>query len=803
MGDGRGDEGPVPLDADAVALSWAPSSSGASAERAPPAPPASTRFEEQEELGRGAMGLVVRAWDRALGREVALKRLLPELVDSDSARARFLREARIGALEHPNIVPVHEWGSGEDGAPFLVMRRVSGRTLRDLLELRGRGAPAVGQTWNRIRMLRSFVQLCQAAAYAHSRRVLHRDIKPENVIVGDFGEVQLLDWGVGARFEEVQDPTFESEEARGTPGYIAPELLRGDAIEHPERADVYALGAVLYELLTGSRPWADLSTLDVLKKTVEADPQPPRRRAPWLKIPEELEEICLAALCRDPEERLPTAGQLARRIEDALVGEREARRLQGEADGKVLEADAWLQRLGQLRERIRATEEEAAAHRAGLVPWSRVEQKRHAWRAEDRAATLRGSLDDAFDGAHRTLLAAIERVPDHADARRRLARLWCTRLEDDEERGDGRAARRSRAQVQLWDDGTLSESLAPGGRVTVLSDPPGATVHCYSLSDVDRMLLPGESVDLGAAPIHGAAVAEGSHLLMLEAPGRLPTRCPLRMNRGRRERLEVWLPPWEALPPGMVYVPGGLAILGGARGRGGYGVAGARREVVVPGFAISVFPVTFADYLEFLEDLSERDPAQVEERRPRLERHGPLVVLRDGRLTPSLAPLRRGEAPGRDVEGWSLPLVGVTWSDARAFCAWKAEQLGLPIRLPREDEWEKAGRGVDGRLFPWGPTYEPGFATQADSSPDTPGVVPVGHSGMDESVYGVRDLQGGVSEWCEEPFEPQGALKAVRGSHWRTSGRRTLAARDGRAPEGRWDTVGFRAACTLQAPDAG
>ncbi len=399
-------------------------------------------------------------------------------------------------------------------------------------------------------------------------------------------------------------------------------------------------------------------------------------------------------------------------------------------------------------------------------------------------------------------MAAIERVPDHTEARQRLAQLWWSRLEEDEERGDSRAARRSRAQVQLWDDGSLAESLAPRGRVTVVSNPPGASVHRYTLSDVDRMLLPGDSDDLGLCPVRSADVTEGSHLLMLEAPGRLPTRCPLRVTRGRHEVLEVWLPAWDALPPGMVYVPGGQAILGGARGRGGYGVAAARREALVPGFALAVFPVTFSDYLEFLEDLGREDPAAAEARWPRLPDRGPLVVRRQGRLAPWVALLRSGSSNG-DEDGWRLPVVGVSWHDARASCAWKAEQLQLPIRLPREDEWEKSGRGVDGRLFPWGPTYEPGFASLADSSPEAACVTPVGHSGMDESVYGVRDLQGGITEWCEDWFDDDQRLKAVRGSHWRTSGRRTLAARLGRLVDGRWDTVGFRAACTLLPPVGG
>lgn len=777
------------LDADEVAVL------GTSGPVDPPALAApGERYAMTDELGRGAMGVVVQAWDRDLQRDVAVKRLLPGLMDSPLARARFIREARLGALDHPNIVTVHELGQDAEGTPFLVMRRLAGRTMRDVLDLRSRGAPEQARVWGRNRLLRAFVQLCGAVSYAHSQRVLHRDIKPENVVVGDFGEVQLLDWGVAARFEELLDPDFEREQVRGTPGYIAPEMLVGSARALPERADVYALGALLYELLTGSRPWADFDASDVLHKTVHEDPQPPSRRAPWASIPPELEEVCLAALCRDPHERVASAEVLARRVEGALEGEREAQRLQSEADGKVLEADAWLQRHTHLRERVEQADRAAEDHRAALAPWSRVEQKRRAWQAEDHAGALRLDLDDAFDSAHRTLLAAIERVPSHEGARRRLARLWLTRLQGDEARNDSRSARRSRAQVQLWDNGALAHELAPGGRLTVRSDPPGAAIHCAALTDVDRMLLPGALQDLGTAPLRSRSLAEGSHLLMLEAPGRLPTRLPVLVRRGREEHLDVWLPPWDRLPPGMVYVPAGAALLGGARGRGGYGVASARREAQVDGFAIAVFPVTFGEYLEFLESLRGEDPTAAEARLPRLPGRGPLVREEGGRWVPDVGELR--EADAADA-GWSLPVVGVSWFDAAAWCAWRSEQFGLPIRLAHEDEWEKAGRGVDGRMFPWGPTYEPGFASHADGSSRGGRLSAVGRSGMDESVYGVRDLQGGVAEWCQGWFDEAVGLRPLRGSHWRTDGRRTLAARMGRPPDGRWDMVGFRAAATL------
>ncbi len=797
MGEGS-DEPPKPFDTDLVALAWT-SRPHLPAVEVPPIDltEVSERYEERDELGRGAMGRIVLAWDKDLRREVALKSLLPALADQPEARERFVREARLGALDHPSIVQVHELAADADGRPFLVMRRLEGRTLREILLERRRGSPDQTRIWSRTRLLGSFVQLCMAVAYAHDRGVLHRDLKPDNVMIGDYGELQLLDWGVGARFDEVADPDWEPSEVRGTPGYIAPELLVADDVENPARCDVYALGVILYELLTGTRPWEDLDARQILDKTVTADPEPPRKRAPWASIPGVLERICLRAMAKEPDDRYASAAKVARAIEEALAGEREAQRLEGEAKAKVFEADVWLQRLDGLREQIRDAITAAQEERRKVAPWSRVEQKRAAWKAEDAVGALRHQLDDAFDAAHRSLLAAIERVPSHTEARKRLARLWWTRYEDDKDRHDRRGARWSRAQVAMWDDGTFADKLAPGSSLSVVSDPPGATVLRYELAEIDRMLLPGGGDELGATPVDSASVPEGSHLLMLEAPGRLAVRCPVHVTRGRHQELDLWLPPWDALPAGMVYVPAGEAILGDRRRAGGYSVTGPPRQVVVPAFAISTFPVTFSDYIEFLEDLARTHVNEAARRRPRLPRRGYLVVEQGGHLTPAVDRLVDGAARDRVGDGWSLPVVGVSWSDASAYCAWRAEQTGLPIRLPREDEWEKAGRGVDGRLFPWGPRYEPGFATMADGTAHAPSLVPVGLSGMDESVYGVRDLQGGVAEWCADWFDEERRVRAVRGSHWNTTGGRTLAIRVGRPPEGRWDTVGFRAACSM------
>lgn len=223
----------------------------------------------RRELGRGGMGVVYEANDPTLDREVALKVLSPEK-SNPSTRQRFVREARITAkLPHPGVPPVHTLGEMPDGSPYLAMKVIRGRTLAEMLP--GERAREGGTT----NLIQIFEKIAQTVGFAHSRRIIHRDLKPQNVMVGEFGEVQVMDWGLakeldsgstqlhvsGPELIEQSLPDSATDTAEqtsagivlGTPAYMPPEQARGEAVD--ERADVFALGAILCEMLTGSRPW--------------------------------------------------------------------------------------------------------------------------------------------------------------------------------------------------------------------------------------------------------------------------------------------------------------------------------------------------------------------------------------------------------------------------------------------------------------------------------------------------------------------------------------------------------------------
>jgi tetratricopeptide (TPR) repeat protein/tRNA A-37 threonylcarbamoyl transferase component Bud32 len=248
-------------------------------------PEAAGRYLLEEEIGRGGMGEVLRARDPQLGRELAVKMLRGGHDHSDLLR-RFIEEAQVcSQLQHPGIVPVYDLGALPDGRPFFAMKLVKGRTLADLL--RERGSPADDLP----RYLGIFEQVCQAVAYAHSKGVIHRDLKPDNVMVGAFGEVQVMDWGLAkvlrppqgaaaqdtAAFSVVRTVRSASgDESRdgqalGTPAYMAPEQARGEVERLDERCDVFGLGAILCEVLTGRPPFTGGTPEEVHARAMRGD----------------------------------------------------------------------------------------------------------------------------------------------------------------------------------------------------------------------------------------------------------------------------------------------------------------------------------------------------------------------------------------------------------------------------------------------------------------------------------------------------------------------------------------------------
>lgn len=299
------------------------------------------RYQVLREHARGGMGRILIAVDKVVGREVALKELLPMFSGSGStpgtpisgsattATTRFLREATVtGQLEHPNIVPVYEIGQRDDGSLYYTMKFVKGRTMASRLRAIRSDVSLDDEEklLERLKLLDAFVDICNAIAFAHSRGVIHRDIKPANIMLGDFGEALVLDWGLarvrggeeialsGEKTAEGISPEITLEgEVMGTPAYMPPEQAAGRLEKVDERSDVYSLGAVLFEIVSGEPPYRGKTAKQVLSSVLSEQPRQVNDISP--EAPPELAALVARALSREPEERFRTARELAEQVQ--------------------------------------------------------------------------------------------------------------------------------------------------------------------------------------------------------------------------------------------------------------------------------------------------------------------------------------------------------------------------------------------------------------------------------------------------------------------------------------------------------
>ncbi len=783
-----------PLDTEAIALAW-----NKSIDEFPnlvDLTETSERFHVIEEIGQGAMGVVVLADDRDLNRRVAIKKLAPQLVKAPASVHAFIEEARLtGSLDHPNIVPVYELGQDEDGHPYFAMRVLEGRPLGEILRLlRAKDPEAVAQ-FTRTRLLTHFLQLCGAVEFAHSRGVIHRDLKPDNVIVGDFGDVQVLDWGIAVRVDDVDGPAPEELKLpAGTPGFIAPELIELDRLVLPRRLDVFALGAVLYELLTLKRPARGRTPRELMAATVTGEFKLPSARATERAIPDELDEICMRALDPDPSRRTPSVGRLAKEVEEYLEGAREARRRAEEADRAVDRAARHLVRQREVEAEMAEQRSRVEALRSEVEPWDRVDTKRELWRAEDELQELIEQRAELLAKAEQSYRRALENVQGHEAATEGLLGLWMRRLRAEERSGDPIAARITRSRIRALDPIGANKRLKGDGRLVLTSHPPGARVWLHRFDEKDRLQVAAEGIDLGVTPLREVDVPFGRHLLMLEATNHEAARVPIWLTRDGRIELQVTLRPAGEVPHGMAYVPGGPFLWGSRQGLNQHQNLA---RAFVADFAIGILPVTFREYGSFLDAVAEKDPSEALKHVPRTRYGVQLMVADDqGRHRTVSGPLvTAGGKPYAPRAALRLPVVGVDWHDAMAYCAWRSEVLGVAITLPTSEQWEKAARGVDGRLYPWGDTWDPGFCNVAGARPTPPQLEPAGAYGMDESVYGMRDARGGVREWCLDALA--GTRRVIRGGDWTEDGAQGLGTTSRADPNARSLRTGFRVATGL------
>jgi serine/threonine protein kinase/formylglycine-generating enzyme required for sulfatase activity len=763
-----------------------------------------TRYVLKGEVARGGMGVILKAWDEDLRRNLAMKVVIDRSSGEDVAAneidpktlCRFLEEAQItGQLDHPGIVPVHELGLDAAGHVYFTMRLVKGRTLKHVFDLVHKGE----SDWTVTRTLGVLMKVCEAMAYAHAKGVIHRDIKPANIMVGRFGEVYVMDWGlarvIGAEdrhdirinreLMSAQLSTVRSErrpdgevsddalvtmdgDIVGTPAYLSPEQGRGEIAKLDARTDVYSVGCMLYQLLAGQVPFmpsgARIGPHMLLMRVLEGPPKPLAELAP--EAPAELIAICDKAMAREPADRYWTADDLASDLRAYLDG----RVVRAYESGALAEIKKWV-----ARNRLAAAASflAMAAVVGGLIAKGEV------------AAQNRRALDESADSyrARELLEDAIEPLPSHPDKEDQF-REWLQRaraLVEKRGRHEERLAELEAAVpavpsveqlLQLERERELIENLerleGPGGEGVIRQMQARLQVAL----DVDRLTLSGPGV--AARWTEAIAAIEASpHYsgLRLEPQlGLVPVRENPVTEFWEFWHLETGIEPESddsggyrvTKETGLVFVliPAGTYHMGTQARRPdepNYDLLSMpnerpMRQRTVKAFFLSKYEMTQGQWL----GLTGENPSQY--------------------------------PPGGDVESdWTHPVEWLSWATTQAAMT----RLGL--ELPTEEQWEFACRA--GTESPWssGPdmaslarvanvadksTRASQFTNATKIAPWDDGFAahaPVGS--FEPNPWGLYDTHGNVHEWVVDlhthayevdPSGPWGE-RGIRGGSWKHS----------------------------------
>ena len=807
-------------------------------------------------IGVGGMGEVRRVQDRELHRTIAMKIIRPELLGRSSLVSRFLEEAKVGAqLQHPGVPPVHELGELADGRLYFTMKEIRGRPFSELiLEVHSAegGMTEVGLR----RLCDLFAKVCDAVGYAHSRGVVHRDLKPDNVMIGDFGEVLVIDWGLAKVLGQVDD-AHAHEDGRvgaihsardsdalktrmgqvfGTAAYMPPEQARGDLGSLNARADVYALGAMLYELLAGRRPYGGRTAQEVLRQVLAAPPAPPAPVAEGVVLPPALLALCAWAMAREPADRPAEASLLAREVREWQDGAK--RREAALAVVAQAELHSGATAEGK-RQRAGALRAEAVSLHAEVEPWAPEELKAAAWAREDEATALERAASLSATLGDELLRAALTHDPSLPEAN---AALTDRRMEEHaaaEALGDAEAVERAELRIRVHLEAlpqrhpkrlAAAAYLSGDGALSLCTRPEGAEVDLFRYENRNRRLVPVPMRSPGRTPLREVSLRMGSYLCVLRHPGCVDVRYPVHIGRGehwdgvppgRREPQPVDLPAIGECSPDEVVVPAGWFWSGGDPAASD---SLPRRRLWCDGLLMQRFPVTNRSYLAFLDDLvaqgldAEARQAAPRERAGGAGEEGAAIYGIDSSGHHFLRPDGDG-----DVWLPDWPVFQVSWHGAVAHAQWRAARERKPWRLPGSLEWEKAARGVDGRFFPWGDFHDPSWVRMRDSLPGRPLPTVVDSYPVDSSVYGVRGVAGNILTWCAERLgmdaPPAGELRVRpplieadisptarrvhRGGHWDGIARfARCAARYGSEPATRYATIGLRLVRSLPVDPA-
>lgn len=780
-------------------------------------------YSDIASIGLGGLGAVFSVREPGLNREIALKVLRPEFRNNPAHIERFIREARATAqIDHPSVVPVHRIGVFDDVGVYFTMKRIEGETLRSVIKNLADRKPEYLRRFSLRRRLEIFIAICQGVAFSHRKGILHCDLKPSNIMIGDYGEVLIMDWGL-ARYRQEKDQSINgkkmsldidgdfpypepdpekkaNKEINGTPAYMPPEQAAGRNDYLDERADIYSLGAILYSLLTLEPAPFDikLDTNELLGEVILGRVVRPRRRAPLLCIPRELEAITMKAMARRRVNRYKDVQGLIDDVRNFLesypvkayaappfyrliklctrrplipitllaalltlggvflfkffVDQMKADSQITLAHDNIIQSDAYymmaLRSYHQLQFESGAASNEALRRKKDLTA-DYNNQRLEFYNRSNVALDALASLD--VQGIRRS---EILRTVGEIMVKQLRLPIFCENYEQ---------LRPLLLQFRARWRNSMDEILKQNAELAVLMRrideneglltvefPENAEVAIRAFGLDEKS---GEK-EFRWQPVTGSGsinkLKSGSYLIRARRADTPAIFYPVIIGPAARSKIEIEFPPF--FPAGMVMVPAGKFQ---------YDLnpsGGARQKIMLPDYFIRKHEVTIAEYLEFWTRIG--DP---EKRRRFTARH----IMADNQV------VDLWDADGRLIEPFrpDLPVTGITGEAAAAYCADRSRRTGQICRLPSMMEQQKAARGVDGRTYVWGNRFLPDAALVRENA--RAALFPVGAPpetfAGDVSSYGVYDLAGNVREFVRSTGESDG-IYLVAGGSYRTSG---------------------------------
>lgn len=779
-------------------------------------------------LGVGGMGEVRRVRDRSLNRTLALKKIHQNLITSRRAFSRFVEEAQIGAqLQHPNIVPIHELGELQNGSLYFTMSEIKGVSYEKVIhEIHASITNGQWQItpsgWSFRKMMSAFVDVCSAMAYAHKKGVIHRDLKPENIMLGEFGEVLVVDWGIAKVLHKeshtgdvspVQTPTKTSEMATrfgqisGTPAYMSLEQACGDVLQIDKRSDIYSLGAIMYELFTGVPPYKGTDGMEIIHKIREAPPIPlsshSSLRAP---IPQELLEICDKAMSRKKEDRYATVSVLLAALTDWLDGVKKREK----ALELVKEAMHKQERIEELTSEAERLFLEAKTGLQSLAKWEAEEVKITWWQKQRTAERHIMQASNMQTEQEQMLLSSLTHFPTE-EAHLALAKRYQELHKKYEQNNQTLEA--TQVEIKLRHH---AQHLAQAEEFTEYLEGVGSISLSFSMEGCSFSLERYESYCMRQEPqkipfatkecIKQVPIKMGSYRLTIKKEGFHDILYPFHIERGTHwdnrnldgnEHL-ITLLPLGTLSENEIFVPAGWCWVGHNK----YHLTS--KKIWIDDFVIQKFPVTNREYLVFLNDLHKQGKeeealaAVPRERRGQEDKIGAMIYGRDEKGRFILV-------PDSDGDLWDLdwPVMMIAQGNAKAYAQWYATKTNKDWRLLTEFEWEKAARGVDKRIFPWGNQTDSSYMSNRNASKGRPIPACVDTFPIDTSVYGVRGMGGNMRDWTNSSWFPEWGAETndfviIRGGSWSYDAHSgELFTRTPIHPAYRSDGVGFRLCYSL------